>query len=181
MTPSQGELIPRPWKRERPGYLVPRVLTGSFLGIVAGAVGGALGFLSGIKLSDCNVVDDVCDAGELFPIFAPTVLGAGALSSLGVYGMGSLLHGRGSFIATMLGGFAGAGLGLLIAPVAGYGGLLLIPPLATAGAIIAYEVSGSNWAPEEAKASRDGSGLQLIPVFGATPGGGILGGITGRF
>jgi hypothetical protein len=99
-----------------------------------------------------------------------------------VYGMGSALSGEGALTTTLLGGFAGTGLGALLSVAVGsYGAILAIPPLAAVGALIAYEISDSSWEREQSKASLGSSRLQWTPVVGVTPGGGVLGGLMGRF
>ena len=67
-----------------------------------------------------------------------------------VYGMGSALYGEGALTTTLLGGFAGTGLGALLSVgVGSYGAILAIPPLAAVGALIAYEISDSSWEREQ--------------------------------
>ncbi|WP_224243533.1 hypothetical protein [Hyalangium gracile] len=177
--PAQGELIPR--RRKGADLFVPRLLLGSVLGTATGTAGAVLGFLGGSALSDCNAFDDVCDDEEFVLIAGPTLLGTVALSSMTVYGVGSLFNGQGSLLPTVLGAFAGTGVGMVVAAFAGYTGIILMPPLAAIGSIIGYEVSHSWRGDEPRVALKAGSDLQMIPVFSVTPGGGVLGGLTGRF
>lgn len=179
----QGELIPRQWQSPRPDYSVPRILAGTFLGTLAGAGGMVGGFLLGMELEkDCNPFDDVCSSDEILVQTAPAALATGLLSSLVVYGMGSALHGEGALSTTMVGGSVGTGLGLLLSVAAqSYAGILLIPPLAALGAAIAYELSDSAWEREHARARLGSTPLQWTPVVSITPGGGMLGGLVGRF
>jgi hypothetical protein len=173
----QGELISREWKSERPNLRVPRILAGALLGTAAATGGVVGGFLLGLQLAkNCDPFDDVCGSGELFAIVAPAALGGAALSSLTVYGMGSLLHGEGALSTTLLGAFAGAGIGVALCWVSS-AALLLFPPLIAAGAVIAYELSDAAW--EEARLG--GSQAWVTPVVVAMPGGGVLGGLMGRF
>jgi hypothetical protein len=141
------------------------------------------GFLIGLQLEqDCNPFDDVCSSDEILVQTVPALLATGALSSLVVYGMGSALYGEGTLPTTLLGGFAGTTLGALLSiAVRSYGAILVIPPLAAVGALIAYEISDSSWEREQAKARLGSSRLQWTPVVGVTPGGGVLGGLMGRF
>lgn len=179
--PPQGELIPREWKSERPDRRVPRILMGALLG-TATATGGVVGgFLLGLQLAkNCDPFDDVCSSGELLAIVAPAALGGAALSSLTVYGIGSLMHGEGADSTTLLGALAGAGIGVALCWVSS-AALLLLPPLIAAGAIIAYELSDAAWEQEQAKARLGGSQAWVTPVVVAMPGGGVLGGLMGRF
>jgi hypothetical protein len=171
------------WKSPRPNYLVPRILAGTVLGTLAGTGGMVGGFLLGLGLAPgCDPFDDVCSGDEIFLQTSPALLATGLLSSVVVYGMGSALYGEGAITTTLLGGFAGAGLGaLLTVAVANYGAILAIPPLAAVGALIAYEISDSSWEREQSKARLGSSRLQWTPVVGVTPGGGVLGGLMGRF
>ncbi|MDC0707236.1 hypothetical protein POL68_02020 [Stigmatella sp. ncwal1] len=181
--PSVGEIIPRDLEDERPRrpyLIVPRILLSSLAGTVAGAGGTFLGFLVGSGINDCDLFDDVCGDKTLYAYGIPTLIAAGSLSSLAVYGVGSLLDGRGSFLPTLLGGFVGAGASIAFQDLAGYGVILLIAPLSAVGAILGYEISGALWEPaplpQQARSS-----LQVLPVLGLTPDGGVLGGLTGRF
>jgi hypothetical protein len=179
--PSAGEIIPHRMKQERPNLVVPRVILGVLLGTAAATGGTVLGFLAGTQLTTCDVFDDICNGSDLVVLAAPMLLGATAFSTLTVYGLGSLLKGRGTLFSTLVGSVAGAGLGLVLLGTAGYAGLALMPPLAAIGALIAYEISDSSWEPEPSQALSASSPFQLIPVLGVTPGGGVLGGLTGRF
>jgi hypothetical protein len=168
-------------KQERPNLVVPRIILGTLLGTAAATGGAVLGFLAGSSLTTCDVFDDICNGSESLVITAPTLLGAAAFSTLTVYGLGSLLKGRGTLFATLVGSAMGTGLGLVLMGTAGYVGLALMPPLAAIGALIAYEISDSYWEPEPGQALSASSPFQMIPVLGVTPGGGVLGGLTGRF
>lgn len=173
--PSQGELIPHRWEQEKSFPAAPRFMVEALVGTAAGAGGGLLGYLIGSQGKNCT--DDVCSAGTAFL----AVLGVGLSSPLAVYGVGSLLDGRGTLLSAMVGGAAGTGLGLLSTAMFGYGGLLAMPPLAAIGALIAFEVSGASREPERVRLSLAGTGLQMVPVLGTTPQGGFLGGLAGRF
>lgn len=179
--PSQGELIPHRLEQQKPFPSAPRFVGEALVGTVAGAGGGILGYLVGSPLTKCNIFDDVCDGGEAFSVVVPTLAGVGLFSSLAVYGVGSLLDGRGTLSSTMMGGFVGTGLGLLATALVGYGGILAVPPLAAIGALIAFEDSGAPREPEGVKLSLAGTGLQMVPVLGTTPQGGFIGGLAGRF
>jgi len=181
--PPQGELIPRTWQPQRPDYFVPRILAGTFLGTLAGAGGLLGGFLIGMELAQgCDLFDGPCSADEIFVQTLPAVVSTGLLSSLVVYGMGNAFYGEGELSATMLGGFAGTGIGMLLSIASqSYAGILLIPPLAAIGAVIAYELSDTQWENEQQKARLGSTRVQWVPVVGVTPGGGVLGGLAGRF
>lgn len=181
--PFKAQLLPPEWQKRRPNYFAPRILAGTVLGTLAGTGGLVGGFLIGLELEpDCDPFDYVCSDGEFFVQSTPAVLATGLLSSLAVYGIGSALHGEGALIPTLWGGYTGTALGTLMAvAVHSYGALLLIPSMATLGALIAYELSDSKWEQEQAKARLGGASVQLVPVVGMTQGGGVLGGLAGRF
>jgi hypothetical protein len=178
--PSRGELIPRMRPEEdRPNLIVPRLLLGSVLGTAAGAAGGVLGLLISYHFEWCDEgIESSCD-NELATAVV-TLAGIHTFSSLTVYGMGSLLGGRGTLGATLLGGVVGMAVSILPVAVIRFG-VLAIQPLTTLGALIAYEISDSHWEPEPEQTASANSGFQLMPVFSVTQGGGILGGLTGRF
>lgn len=181
--PFKAQLLPPEWQKRRPNYFAPRLLAGTVLGTLAGTGGLVGGYLLGVALNnDCDIFDDVCGSETLFAQVAPALLATGLLSSLTVYGISNALYGKGSLTATLLGGSAGTGLGvLLMFAIHSYGGILAIPPMAAIGAIIAYELSDSEWEREQTKAWLGGASVQLVPVVGMTPGGGVLGGLVGRF
>lgn len=182
--PPAGEIIPRDLEDERPDrpyLIVPRVLLGSLAGTLAAAGGTFLGFLVGSQINDCDLFDHVCGDDTLYAYGIPTLLAAGSLSSLAVYGVGNLLDGRGSFLPTLLGGFVGAGASIAFQDIAGYGVIVLIAPLSALGAILGYEISGALWEPTPASPQRASTNIQMLPLLGLTPGGGLLGGLTGRF
>ncbi len=179
--PSQGELIPHRLEQEKSFPAAPRFMGEALVGTAVGAGGGLLGYLLGSQFTKCNLTDDVCSVGEAFSTVGPTLVGVELFSSLAVYGVGSLLDGRGTLLSAMLGGTAGTGLGLLSTAMFGYGGILAIPPLAAIGALIAFEVSGTSREPERVQLSRAGTGLQMVPVLATIPQGGFLGGLAGRF
>jgi hypothetical protein len=179
--PWRGQLLPPEWKPDRPNYTVPRVLAGTLLGTLAGTGGLIGGFLIGVSLTpDCDPFDDVCSSDEIFLQSMPALITTGLLSSLAVYGINSVLYGHGALTTTMWGAFLGTGAGaLLMVASQSYAGLVLIPPAAAIGAIIAYELSDTEWEKEQVKAH--GARVQLVPVVGMTQGGGVLGGLAGRF
>jgi len=165
-------------KEPRSDLLIPRLLLGPVVGSAGTSGGAILGFILGAIVSGCAPFDGDCDP---FALVVPAVGLGWIMGSLSVYGTGSLLNGEGTLWPTMLGGAVGmaTGLGLL---AAADGELWYAVPLSTAlGALVAYELSNllerSGTEPRQ-----DGfAGLQLVPVVGRTPEGGILGGLVGRF
>jgi hypothetical protein len=172
---------------------VPRVglevLTGS-MGTVAGAFAGLV-FSVGIGAEPwcLNVSDDDCESSTALRGVLPMLLFTSGGAALGVYGAGAFAaEGEGRFLPT-LGGAALGTIGSLIIyaalPPEGenlplFVGALLLPTL---GAILGYELSQA-WVDSRAtpaSAVRADTGIRLVPVVARSPGGGLLGGLAGRF
>ncbi|MBN1207614.1 MAG: hypothetical protein JXB05_22305 [Myxococcaceae bacterium] len=96
--------------------------------------------------------------------------------------MGSLLNGRGRLGPTMIGGALGLALSTTFIAVTEEGDLwyaaALGPPI---GALIGYELFTSHERSQREQDEEAYAGLQLMPVVGRLPKGGILGGLVGRF
>jgi hypothetical protein len=110
-------------------------------------------------------------------------------AALGVYGAGTFAgDGAGRFLPTLAGAaLATAGslaIYAAVPPEEAYlpllVGALLLP---TVGAILGYEISQA-WVDSQAtpeSAVRTGTGIRLAPVVARSPGGGLFGGLAGRF
>jgi hypothetical protein len=161
----------------RTGRVTLSFLGGSVLGLAAG-IPGAVIAINGAFCDGCE------SEGAFFAGVSLSFAGLTLGSALGIKGMGSLLGGEGRFLSTWagtsIGGLSGLGLGLIIG-FAGGSELWIIPTLAgpIVGGLIAYELSHENALQERSTLSSSGTGV--IPVVSVSPGGGIIGGLAGRF
>jgi hypothetical protein len=138
----------------------------------------ALGIVS-LDPMDC---DGPCNFGLLFLGIGVGAAGITLGPTLAVWGLGEALEDRGRFWPTL----AGAALGTLSSfivqaqlankvsdeaaiAIFGFGPLL--------GTIMANELTRRGPLPSEPVASR----MQVLPVVGMSPGGGLVGGLVGRF
>lgn len=175
--PSLSDEAPRESFGLTTGRVTLEFLGGSVLGLAAG-IPGAIIAINGAFCDGCGSESEFFAGVSLS--FAGLTLG----SALGIKGMGSLLGGEGRFLGTLagtsIGGLSGLGLGLIIGFVAG-SELWIIPTLAgpIVGGLIAYELSHAN--ALEGRSALSSSGTGVIPVVSVSPGGGIIGGLTGRF
>jgi hypothetical protein len=178
--PPHEELVPqRPvTEHEAPEYPAPRFLLNSVVGSAATIGGAAVGGALLIIFSDCSPFEGLCSE-EL--TLAPMILGGWAASSVSVYGMGNWLNGRGNLMPTMIGGAVGTGVSILIYVTSRGEAIYAMMPLPAIGAAIGYELSNAHERAQLEQARPVGVGLQLMPVVGRTPEGGILGGLVGRF
>ncbi len=178
--PPRAELIPRRRVAEQgaPDLFVPRLLLSPILGGVGTTCGAVLGLILGIMIDGCAPFDGGCNDWALV---VPTAVMGWAAGSLSVYGMGSFLNGQGELWPTMLGGALGTGLSIaIVASGADYA--WISAPLSPAiGAVVGYEISNSLQRSALEEDAEAGTVLQLMPVVGRTPEGGILGGLMGRF
>jgi len=178
--PPPGETISRERTlgELRPDNLGPRLLLGPVVGSVGTSGGVILGFILGAIVSGCAPFDGEC---EPFALIVPGIGMGWIMGSVSVYAMGSVLSGEGSLWPTMLGGAAGMTTGL--AALAASGGLTWysVPLLTAVGAVIGYEISNAFVRAGRPSRRDEFSGLQVLPVVGRTPEGGILGGLVGRF
>jgi hypothetical protein len=119
------------------------------------------------------------------------LVGFSALGSLGatvgatgcVYFAGEALGGQGRFLPALLGGLVGTSLGAVSGTVS-ENTLVLVLGLGIGpiiGSMVGYEVSHSLADPVSGPLSRRGRGFEVLPVISATPRGGLLGGLVGRF
>jgi hypothetical protein len=183
----EGELIPyhyRPENEGPPDLLLPRILAEAFGGVLGGVGMGIVGLLAG-----ASALEDVsCSSGEvcLATLLIITVPAAFVGIPLGVGYAAEGLGGRGQFLPSLGGTLLGTGAGLIYGLTSeDTGGLvasLIIGPVL--GAIVGYELSHA-MNQSHAYAARAGpssrTGPRVVPVFGATPRGGLLGGLAGSF
>jgi hypothetical protein len=158
-------------------YRIPLQILGGSAGVGAGML-----LAVGIVALDPMNCDGPCN---FLLLFFGLGIGAGGITlgpTLAVWGIGEALDDRGRFWPTL----AGAALGTLSSLVVqaqlsnqvsdaatiavfGFGPLL--------GTMVAYELTRRGPLPSEPEASR----LQVLPVVGLSPGGGLVGGLVGRF
>ncbi|ADO68411.1 hypothetical protein [Stigmatella aurantiaca] len=163
-----------------PAPLAARLMLELLSGTVGGLGLGAAGLFLGLGLVSCN--------GEYFGcgffLFVPAGVGILIGAPLGVYGAGKLLRGQGAFWSSFLGAFVGTGLGLF-AGLASQSDVALLLGLAggpVVGGIVGFELShAANWPPARLGAAPPEPGVSLLPVLAAVPGGGLFGGLAGRF
>jgi hypothetical protein len=100
-----------------------------------------------------------------------------------IYMTGRVLGGRGQGLGTLLGALVGTTLGAVSGTVSANNVVLFlglgIGPIL--GAVVGYEVSHSLTDPTAEPPGRRRTGLSVLPVLSATPGGGLMGGLAGRF
>lgn len=158
-------------------YRIPLQILGGSAGVGAGML-----LAAGIISLDSFDCDGPCN---FFLLFLGLGVGAGGITlgpTLAVWGIGEALEDRGRFWPTL----AGAALGTVSSIVAqaqlsnkvsdaaliavvGFGPLL--------GTLAAYELTRKGPLPSGPESSR----LQVLPVVGMSPGGGLVGGLAGRF
>ncbi|WP_224366606.1 hypothetical protein [Hyalangium versicolor] len=185
--PPPGELIPHRYEPETDSraLVLPRVLSEIFGGAVGGIGMGLVGLIvsvSALENVDCEADADVCFA----TVAIITVPAAFVGIPMGVQMAGDGLGGRGKFLPALGGAILGMGVGAIYGMSSDDSGPLvvglLVGPLV--GAILGYEISNA-LESQGAHLARDASprrkGPQVVPVVGATPRGGILGGLSATF
>ncbi|WP_164007333.1 hypothetical protein [Pyxidicoccus trucidator] len=174
----------------RSGSTMPLALRGLLESLGAGAtgaVGGVLGMVALVGVSDCGSED--C----LGPILFGALGGAALGLPLGVFAVGRLLGVRGGLGSSYLGMLVGGG-GALLASVLinssienGDGSVVLlsVPLAAVLGSVVGFELSEdlspSQSRPEPRRGPSSSPALLLVPSAGTTPHGGFIGGFSGRF
>jgi hypothetical protein len=134
-----------------------------------------------VSLGSVNC-DGPCDFGLVFFGLGMGAVGITLGPALAVWGIGESIGDRGRFLPTLAGSALGTLSGILalvqltsrvsdtaLLAVIGFGPLL--------GTLVAYELSRRGPLPSEPEAS----GVQVHPVVGVSPGGGLVGGLAGRF
>lgn len=169
----------------RPGLpTVGRITLEIMGGAAAGALSGLLAFLAAEALSGGSCGDD--------PGCIITGLGmtAGAIfftAPLGVYAVGQLAGGRGSYWTSVLGMAVGTGAGAIMAAAFNKNNELQIASIVTLpllGAVLGYELWNAHQQPDSVGPARTGAvgtSPQFIPLVSIPPGGGVFGGIAARF
>jgi len=186
--PSQEERISQDLiaQRNASSQRAVRLLGLPFTGAITGMMGVIMG-----SIPTAVVAIPFCVASDGFgedPSCA-IALSAGLSVSysvgvtLGVTLVGNRLGGQGdgllTFLSALAGAAAGSGIGIASKSTSALILGLSIGPLvgATVGYELSHTVNTQPFGPElQAR-----SGFRVMPVIGATPGGGILGGFAGRF
>lgn len=143
---------------------------------------GIVGLLAGasaLENVDCAPEHQgLCAATVLIIVIPATFVGI----PLGVQMAAESMGGRGEFLPSLAGTLLGTGAGLVYGLTAGGTGPvvtgLIVGPLLCA--IVGYEISNALVRHGPLSASARG-GPQVVPTVGATPRGGVFGGLTGRF
>jgi hypothetical protein len=150
-----------------------------------GTLAGTLGAIPGSILGLEGLCFDSC-SGSSEQLLVGVLLGfAGMIggSSLGIVLTGDALGGKGRGWATVAGAVLGTLGGILIgAAVASTAGLAALIPFLmgpAVGGVIGYELSDSSAVAEGAAATA--SRPRLVPLVSVSPGGGLIGGLAGRF
>lgn len=184
--PPPDEVLPnrsRPLLQEQ--ATSKRIFLEALAGTGTGIAAGITGALSGVLL----VGNGCTEASCTIPVLGAMSLGIVLGTPLGVYGVGHVMDGRGTYWAALGGTAIGSLAGLTLAVVFSSGGSqgLTVVSLVTGpvtGAILGYEFFSPNPAPSPlppTSTTSSAPGFQWIPTFGVSPGGGILGGLAGRF
>jgi hypothetical protein len=184
--PPQGEIIPRESVSKAPsGGRALRLVAEPFGGII-GSMGGAMlgAIVSGfVLLPFCLESLRAPSSGCIVGFVALASLGATAGTTACVYWVGRALGGEGRLPPTILGALLGATLGAVSGTVSSNNLVLFlglgIGPII--GAVVGYEISHSLEDASSAPTSRRRTGFEVLPVVSATPRGGLMGGLAGRF
>lgn len=189
--PTGESVSPSPFNPDPPARLLPppesagdrvgRMLLETLGGGLGGVMGLGAGFFIGGNIATESSCGLDCTEGALLTL---SVVGVGMTlgASAGVFGAGSLMDGQGRFLHT-LGGAAlaeGAALGLVALGLDSTPATLSILLAPLVGALVGYEVSHVLSRSDMEQSASAHSGVSLMPVVGATPGGGMLG-LHGRF
>jgi hypothetical protein len=184
--PPQGELIPRslPGEKTTSDQASLRLVLTPWSGVIMGMAGLIVGIVP-----SAIIAIPFCAGSDLDEPRCAIAL-AGALSvsysvgiTMGITIVGRMTGGQGDGMMTFLGALAGAAVGSGIGVATqSTGGLIL--GLALAPVLFAattYELS-HHMATQSSKVEFQArSSFPVIPVVGVTPGGGLLGGLAGRF
>jgi hypothetical protein len=175
--PGPTEPLAAQARREEGVPTVPRILLETLSGGAGMAVGGIAGLVGGVVATECSFFETDCTAAVVFAL-SGMALGA----TLGTWGAGSLMRGKGGFWGTLLGALLGTGAGLVALSVdqdaLGPIGLLSLPAI---GAVTGYELSRHAGDSDVTRFSLEAGPAPVVPSVGTTLHGGVVGGVTGRF
>lgn len=184
----EGEIIPRDLAARRAAstQTALRLIVTPWSGAITGMMGIIIGSVPTalIALPFCAGTRDL---GENPSCAIAVSTGLGVTYSvgvtMGVMLVGKVLGGEGDGVLTFLSALAGAAVGAGIGIASQSTGALIlgmsIGPLIGAGA--GYEISHTLYTQPPEPGLQARSGFRVVPLVGATPGGGILGGLAGRF
>ncbi len=166
-----------------------RVFFSPIVGTATAAIAGVMGFIPTLIVLKpiCPRYDPLGELDEQEwcegPFYTGIALSAALGVAVGVMALGKLTGGKGRLLPSFIGAVAGSAVGVLVAVAARSPGAFFIGITAgpALGATVGYEISHAN-AVESASSEYAGSmNLQVAPVVSITPGGGIFGGLAGRF
>jgi hypothetical protein len=177
----QGGLLPG-WEVSPPGSTALRLVASPFSGTMGGLIGGMGLAIAGsiFLLPFCTDALRELDAqpGCTVSFLALASLGVAGGATTGVYFTGRALGGRGHFLASLTGAVVGGTIGA-VAGVTSQNTLVLLLGLGTGpiiGSLVGYELSHAMAAESAEPGPRP-----LLPFLSAAPGGGLVGGLRGRF
>jgi hypothetical protein len=184
----EGEIIPRDPVAQRAdsAQTTLRLIITPWSGAIAGMMGVIIGSVPTaiVALPFCLGADDFEDEPQCtIAVGAGLSLTYAVGVTLGVTLVGKMMGGQGdgvmTFLAALAGAAAGSGIGIASRST---GALILglaLGPLI--GAVVGYEISHSMYTQPASSEPQARSGFRVMPMAGVTPGGGILGGLMGRF
>ncbi|MCP3140894.1 hypothetical protein [Pyxidicoccus xibeiensis] len=170
---------PTPTREEKGGGMptLPRIVLETLAGGAGMVVGGLLGAFLGIATSDCAILEGDCSSTG---VLALAGMSLGATSA--TYATGTWMKGEGSLLGSFIGGALGTCAGLLIVGSNGpdeAAGAIALFSLPAIGAVAGYEL-GRFAQPDTGFSLTEGR-VRLMPAVSASPGGGVMGGLVGRF
>jgi hypothetical protein len=187
-TPPKGELIPRrlPGQQGESDQAALRLIIMPWSGVIMGMAGAIVGIVPSAILAipfcvGTNGPDDEPRCG--IAIAAGVGLSYSVGVTLGVTLVGRMTGGEGDGMMVFLGALAGAAVGSGIG-VANQSTGLLVLGLALGPVLFAtaaYELSHHLARQATGMELQARSRFRVMPVVGVTPGGGLLGGLAGRF
>jgi hypothetical protein len=184
----EGEIIPRDPVAQRAdsAQTAMRIIITPWSGAITGMMGVIIGSIPTaiVALPFCLGSRDFEDEPQ-----CAIAVGTGLSVTytvgvtLGVTFVGKLIGGQGdgvmTFLAALAGAAAGSGIGIATRST---GALILgmaVGPILCA--VAGYEISHSLFMQSAGPGFQARSGFRVMPMAGITPGGGILGGLVGRF
>ncbi len=186
-TPPQGVLIPhRPGPGESEGdHTALRLVVAPWAGTVMGMMGLVIGAVPSalLALPFCLGTQGIESSRCAIAVATGLSLSYTAGTALGITITGKLLGGRGEGLPTFLGALAGAatGAGIGVATRSDPGLVLGLAVGPIIGAVLGYEFSHGMATQTDQPELQARSGFRVMPMAGATPRGGLLGGLAGQF